>query len=343
MTFVKTPIACLPMSTAPRPRWKTYAALAALGFFIMPAVSGCSKDSSSTATGSARAADPNDPVVARVNGVEIRNSDIAIAEDDLGNEAHQAPPEVKREQLIAYVADIILVSQAAEKNKLRDDPMFKQRQAFVGNKILMGMMLTKRAKDAASEEEMRKVYDEAVKPMAQEEEVHARHILVETEDEAKAILEQLKGGADFATLAKEKSKDPGGADGGDLGFFAKGQMVPEFSEVAFKMFEGQLSNPVKTQFGWHIIRMEEKRKRPVPEYDKVRDQIEAYVGRRAQTEFVAQLREQAKIERLDRPAGAPPAGIPPEVLQRLQQQQQQLEQQERLQQPQQQAPADAPK
>jgi peptidyl-prolyl cis-trans isomerase C len=328
------------MSTAPRPRWKTYAALTALGLFILPAVSGCSKDSSSTATGSARAADPNDPVVARVNGVEIRNSDIAIAEDDLGNEAHQAPPEVKREQLIAYVADIILVSQAAEKNKLRDEPMFKQRQAFVGNKILMGMMLTKRAKDAASEEEMRKVYDEAVKPMAQEEEVHARHILVETEDEAKAILEQLKGGADFATLAKEKSKDPGGADGGDLGFFAKGQMVPEFSEVAFKMFDGQLSNPVKTQFGWHIIRMEEKRKRPVPEYDKVRDQIEAYVGRRAQTEFVAQLREQAKIERLDRPAGAPPAGIPPEVLQRLQQQQQQLEQQERQQQP---APADAPK
>ena len=342
MTSLKTPFACPPMSTAPRPRWKTYVALAALGFFILPAVSACSKDSSSTATGSARAADPNDPVVARVNGVEIRNSDIAIAEDDLGNEAHQAPPEVKREQLIAYVADIILVSQAAEKNKLRDDPMFKQRQAFVGNKILMGMMLTKRAKDAASEEEMRKVYDEAVKPMAQEEEVHARHILVETEDEAKAILEQLKGGADFATLAKEKSKDPGGADGGDLGFFAKGQMVPEFSEVAFKMFEGQLSNPVKTQFGWHIIRMEEKRKRPVPEYDKVRDQIEAYVGRRAQTEFVAQLREQAKIERLDRPAGAPPAGIPPEVLQRLQQQQQRLEQQERLQQPQQQAPADAP-
>jgi peptidyl-prolyl cis-trans isomerase C len=103
-------------------------------------------------------------------------------------------------------------------------------------------------------------------------------------------------------------------------------MVPEFSEVAFKMFEGQLSNPVKSQFGWHIIKMEEKRKRPVPDYEKVKDQIEAYVGRRAQTEFVAQLREGAKIERLDRPAGAPsgmPPGIPPEVLQRLQQQQDQ--------------------
>src|SRR5207244_12428919 len=154
-----------------------------------------------------------------------------------------------------YVADIILVSQAAEQNKLRDDADFKRRQAFISNKILMGMMLTKRAKDEATEQQMRKVYDEAVKPMANEEEVRARHILVETEDEAKAVLEQLKGGADFATLAKEKSKDPGGAEGGDLGFFTKGQMVPEFSDVAFKMYEGQISNPVKSQFGRQIIYM----------------------------------------------------------------------------------------
>jgi peptidyl-prolyl cis-trans isomerase C len=323
MTLLKSLSASDPMLIARRPRWTTFATIAALGLFILPAASGCSKNTSSSANAPV-AADPNDPVVARVNGIEIRQSDLTVAEDDLGNEAHQAPPEVKREQIIAYLADIILVSQAADKSKLRDDADFKRRQAFVSNKILMGMMLTKRAKDAASDAEMRKVYDEAVKPMAQEEEVRARHILVETEEEAKAILEQLKAGADFATLAKEKSKDPGGADGGDLGFFAKGQMVPEFSEVAFKMFEGQLSNPVKSQFGWHIIKMEEKRKRPVPEYEKVKDQIEAYVGRRAQTEFVAQLREGAKIERLDRPAGAPsgmPPGIPPEVLQRLQQQQ----------------------
>ena len=143
----------------------------------------------------------------------------------------------------------------------RDSDEFKRRQAFLRNKLLMGTMLQAQAKDAATDEEMHKVYDDAVKPMAAEEEVHARHILVETEDEAKAIVEQLKGGADFATLAKEKSKDPGAADGGDLGFFAKGQMVPEFSEVAFKMYPGQVSNPVKTQFGWHIIKLEDKRTR----------------------------------------------------------------------------------
>ena len=100
-----------------------------------------------------------------------------------------------------------------------------------------------------------------MKSMTPQEEVHARHILVETEDEAKAIAEQIKGGADFAKLAKEKSKDPGAAQGGDLGYFGKEQMVPEFAEVAFKMYPGQVSNPVKTQFGWHIIKVEDKRQR----------------------------------------------------------------------------------
>src|SRR5262249_28770258 len=157
---------------------------------ILPAIAGCSKESTSSSSSSssdgssaARPADPNDPTIAKVNGVEIRASDLALAEDDLGQEAHQQPPEIRREQTIAYLADIILASQAAEKANLRNDPDFKRRQAFTSNKILMGLLLTKRAKDAATDEEMRKVYDDAVKPMAQEEEVRARHILVETEDE----------------------------------------------------------------------------------------------------------------------------------------------------------------
>ena len=106
---------------------------------------------------------------------------------------------------------------------------------------------------------MHKVYDEAIGQMKSEPEVRARHILVETEDEAKAVLAELKKGADFAELAKAKSKDPGSADGGDLGYFTKDQMVPEFSEVAFKLDKGQLSEPVKSQFGWHVIKVEDKR------------------------------------------------------------------------------------
>jgi peptidyl-prolyl cis-trans isomerase C len=293
-----------PTAATSGPRGSKVAMFAAVALLVLPAVSGCSKNSSSAQS---EAANPNDQVIARVNGAEIRQSDLTVAEEDFGSEL-QGPPDHKREQLIAYLTDVLLVAQAAEKRNVADNADFKRRQALMRNKLLMGFLLQSQAKSAATDEEMRKVYDEAVKPMGAEEEVRARHILVESEDEAKAVADQLKGGADFAALAKEKSKDPGSAEeGGDLGYFVKGRMVPEFAEVAFKMYPGQVSNPVKTQFGWHVIKVEDRRARPVPEFEQVKGQIEQYVARRAQTEFVAQLREAAKIERLDKPAGAPPA------------------------------------
>jgi peptidyl-prolyl cis-trans isomerase C len=273
-----------------------YAAIAAVLFTVLTA-SGCSKDTSSEAPASAA-----DPVVARVNGVDIRQSDLALAEEDLGADMQAVPPEAKRDHLISYLADIIMVTQAADKKNLADNPDFKRRLAFLRNKLLMGYELQQEAKTALTDEALHQTYDEAVKSMAGQEEVRARHILVQGEDEAKAILEQLKKGADFATLAKEKSKDPGAADGGDLGYFTKDQMVPEFADVAFKMYPGQLSNPVKTQFGWHVIKLEDKRTKQPPEFEKVKDQIEAYLVRKAQTDFIAKLRQNAKVERLDKPA-----------------------------------------
>ena len=178
-------------------------------------------------------------------------------------------------------------------------------------------MLQAQAKAAVTDEAMHKVYDEAVKTMSGEQEVHARHILVATEDEAKAIVAELKKGTDFAELAKQKSKDPGAAaEGGDLGYFGKDQMVPEFAEAAFKLNKGEVSEPVKTQFGWHIIKVEDKRTRAMPEFDKVKDQIATFVARKAQTDFIAHLRETAKIERLDAPAPAPSAAARPLPLRR---------------------------
>jgi len=168
----------------------------------------------------------------------------------------------------------------------------------------MEALLQDTGRAALSEEAEHQVYDDAVKQMTNEEEVHARHILVPTEDEAKAILAQLKAGADFATLAKEKSKDPGGADGGDLGYFTKEQMVPEFAAVAFKLDKGQISDPVKTQFGWHIIKVEDKRIKPTPTFDQVKGQIDNYVAHRAQAALVEKLRASANIEHLDKPAPA---------------------------------------
>jgi peptidyl-prolyl cis-trans isomerase C len=253
----------------------------------------------------------DDPVVARVNGTEIRQSDLTIAEEEVGSQqVAQMSPEQKRDYLVAFVSDMLLVAKAAEASKLADTPDFKRKVAFARNKLLMEQYLQGEAKKAVTDAAMRKVYDEAVGQMNKEPEVRARHILVETEDEAKAVLAELKKGADFAELAKTKSKDPGSADGGDLGYFTKDQMVPEFSEVAFKLEKGTLSDPVKSQFGWHIIKVEDKRERQPPEFDKVKDQLEQYVVRRQQVEMITKLRQEAKIEKLT-PSGAPaPAAAP---------------------------------
>jgi peptidyl-prolyl cis-trans isomerase C len=243
----------------------------------------------------------SDAVVATVNGVEIHESDLAMAEEDMGQQAQQLAPDAKREQMIAYLADVIIAAKAAEDKKVPDQKEFKSRLAFIRNKLLMETLLQDIGKAALTPEATKKVYDEASKQVGGEEEVHARHILVPTEEEAKAVLAEIKKGTDFAELAKQKSKDPGAAaEGGDLGYFTKDQMVPEFAAVAFKLDKGQVSDPVKTQFGWHIIKVEDKRKKPVPEYDKVKDQIETYVQRKAQAEYIGKLRETAKIERMDK-------------------------------------------
>src|ERR1700760_1499966 len=250
-------------------------------------------------------AEEANPVLAKVNGAEIRASDVALAEEELGPRLAQMDPATKKENVLSFLIDMKIVSKEAEDKKIADRDDFKTRLAFARNRLLMDNLLAAEGKAATTDEAMKKVYDEAAKQIAGEQEVHARHILVETEDEAKAIKAELAKGADFAELAKKKSKDPGAADGGDLGFFTKDQMVPEFSEVAFKLEPGKISDPVKSQFGWHIIKVEEKRNRKAPDFEQVKAQIETYVTRRAQAEYVSKLREAAKVERMDQAAATP--------------------------------------
>jgi len=259
---------------------------------------------------------PTDPVLARVNGIEIHQSDLVLAEDDVGQNLPKGGGEdAKRDYLISYLTDMILLAQAAEAKRVQDDDEFKRRAAFARNKALMESLLQGEGKLAVTDQALRKVYDEATKQMGEEEEVHARHILFrvanptdekaskEAETKVKAVAERLKKGEDFATLAKELTEDPAGKqDGGDLGYFTKEQMVPEFSAVAFKLDKGKVSEPIKTQFGWHVLKVEDKRKRQPPEFDKVKDQLESYVMRKAQVDLVTKLRSEAKIERLDKPA-----------------------------------------
>ena len=206
-----------------------------------------------------RAAD--DPVLAKVNGSEIRQSDVALAEEELAPSLQQMDPATKKDNVLSFLIDLKIVAKAAEDKKLENTDDFKKRLAFTRSRLLMDNLLATEGKAATTDEAMKKVYEEASKQITGEQEVHARHILVESEDEAKAVKAELDKGADFAELAKKKSKDPGASDGGDLGFFTKEQMVPEFSAVAFALEPGKISDPVKSQFGWHIIKVEEKRSR----------------------------------------------------------------------------------
>src|SRR5262245_12334050 len=261
-------------------------------------------------------AQDKDPVVAKVNGVEIHQSDLAVAEDEAG-QIPPMSPEAKQDYLIQFVADMILVSKAAQDKKFGDTADFKRKLEFARKKLLMEGLLQSIDKEALTDDAMHKVYDEAVKQIGEEKEVRARHILVRTpagddkaskeaEDKVKAVITRLKKGEDFAKVAGEVTEDPSGkANGGDLGYFTKEQMVPEFSEAAFKLDKGQVSDPVKTQFGWHVIKVEDKRVKPAPKFEDVKPQIENYVTRKAQAELVTKLRGDAKIERMDKPAAKP--------------------------------------
>jgi peptidyl-prolyl cis-trans isomerase C len=251
----------------------------------------------------------SDPVVAKVNGVEIKESDLKAAEEDIGAQLPQLSPEAKKEYLITYVSDMILVSKAAEAKKLGDTADFKRKLANARTKLLMEALLQSEAKAAVTDDAMKKVYAEAIKDVGSEQEVSARHILVESEDDAKKVAADLKAGGDFVAIAKERSKDPGSKDqGGDLGYFGKDQMVPEFAEAAFKLDKGQTSDPVKSQFGWHVIRVDDKRTKQPPAFDQVKDQIESYVQRKAQADLIQKLRAEAKIEKIgDKPDAAAPA------------------------------------
>jgi len=256
-----------------------------------------------------------DPVIAKVNGVEIRQSDLAIAEEDIGREMPAKDEAGKRDYLINYLTDMLLVAKAAEAKKIPDSAEFKQRLAFVRNKALMETVLGQESKASITEPALRKIYEDAIKNMSGQQEVHARHILFRVndpndqaaskaaEEKVKNTIERIKKGEDFAKLAMTLTEDPSGKqNGGDLGYFTRDQMVPEFSEVAFNLEKGEISAPVKTPFGWHVLKVEDKRTREPPPFDKVRGEIEQFASRKAQVDLVTKLRADAKIERLDKPA-----------------------------------------
>ena len=248
-------------------------------------------------------------VLAKVNGVEITDEDLAIAREDL--EARM-PREIqgpaRDKALIDNLIVAKVVAQKAEAEKVAANPEFARKLAYMRDKLLTESYLGKLAEAANTDANIQKTYDEVAKTQKPEPEIHASHILVPTEEEAKKALERVKGGEDFSKVATEMSKDPG-SKGGDLGWFTQDRMVPEFAEAAFKLEKaGDLSQPVKSQFGWHVIRLEEKRTKEFPKLDQVRDQVVRYVMQKAEGDEVIKLRDAAKVERFD----APQPGVKPE-------------------------------
>jgi peptidyl-prolyl cis-trans isomerase C len=248
----------------------------------------------------AATAPSGDKLVARVNGTDITEADLAIAAADPALQLPNVPEAQKRDLLTGYLIDLKLGAKAAEAAKIGNAPDFVRKLAYNRDKTLLDQYLEQEAKKAVTPEAARKLYDETAKGVAPEQEVRARHILVESEDEAKKAQARVKGGEDFAKVAGEVSKDPGSkTDGGDLGFFTKDRMVEPFAEAAFMMEPGQISDPVKSQFGWHVIKVEEKRNKPVPSFEEMKDQVNTYLERKAQQDLIMGLRQSAKIEKPD--------------------------------------------
>ena len=237
--------------------------------------------------------------LAKVNGVEITDDDLKLAIDDLGpGIPRQLEGKARESYVLDFLIDEQLVVQKAQSDKLSETTEFAKKLAYLRDKALMETLLGNIAKSAATETAIKQAYDEAAKNQKPDTEYHAHHILVPSEDEAKTALKRVKGGEPFEKVAGEVSKDPG-AKGGDLGWFTKDRMVPEFGEAASKLEPGQISDPVKTQFGWHIIKLDEKRAKTFPPLDQVRDQVARYVVQKAQSDLVVKLRDGAKIERAD--------------------------------------------
>jgi peptidyl-prolyl cis-trans isomerase C len=240
-----------------------------------------------------------DTVVAKVNGQDITEAEVEFAEAEIGSELAGVPDENRRRLLVEYLIEAHLMAGAAEKAGLTNGADFEQRMEYYRLRAVRDAYFEKQVRDAVPESEAKALYDERIKSMPSQQEIRASHILVETEDEAKKIRKELEDGGKFAELAEKYSKDRGGQNGGDLGYFTRGQMVKPFEDAAFSLEKGVLSEPVKSDFGWHLIKVEDKRDREPPAFEQVKDQITASLIQSKLQGLVQGLRSDAEIELVD--------------------------------------------
>lgn len=242
----------------------------------------------------------DDAVLARINGTEIKESDLKLAETEVGAEINSVPAEKRRRLLLEFLIEMRLFADAADGAKLTSGPDFEQRLAYWSTRAKRDAFYEASVKGAIGEGLVRGIYDDKVKMIPREDEIDARHILVDSEDKAKEVLGKVEKGEDFAKLAEAYSSDPGSkANGGKLGYFSKGQMVKEFEEAAFALKKGEVSKPVQSKFGWHVIKVDDRREKALPTFEEVKDQIVDGMVQQKGQQVATELREKAKIDYVD--------------------------------------------
>ncbi|MGE0118921.1 MAG: peptidylprolyl isomerase [Dongiaceae bacterium] len=258
------------------------------------------------------ASPPPETVVAIINGAKITRADVIAS-------ARSLPPQYQQQidaifpALIDRLIDLTLLSDEGREQNLQDDSEVKSRVAQFTDQVIQEVVIRRHIETMMTEEAIKARYEKFVAEQPAQTEVHALHILVASEAEAKDVITQLAGGADFSTLAKEKSTDPSAKqNGGDLGYFAAGDMVPEFERVAFALEKGQSSRePVQSQFGWHVIKVIDRREKTPPTLDEARGQIQELLSSELVTSYVTSLRADATIE-IFNPDGTPKAPAQPQ-------------------------------
>ncbi len=251
------------------------------------------------------AAAADDPVVATVNGMEIPRSDVIEAQRRLPEGLQDLPLETVFGMLVNSLVDSRLASAAAREQGLAEDQEFKSLMARIEEQILERMLLSRYIGERVTEEALRERHRTLIEETAAKVEVRARHILVDSEAKAREVIAELATGADFAELAKIRSSGPSSVDGGDLGYFARDDLDPAFTEAAFALDAGTITeNPVQTQFGWHVIKTEDRRAAAAPSFEEARPRLEGELSQQIGAEYLRELREAATVVRF-KPDGSP--------------------------------------
>ena len=239
-----------------------------------------------------------DPLVATVNGYEIHLSQVKEAQDRLPEQYQQVPFETIFSGLVDSLIDARLAATDARAANLHKEQEFKDKMTRIEEQVLQRMVLSRAIKAGVTTAALKARYEAMNKDLSGNEQIQASHILLEKEEDAQAVIQELKKGGDFAELARKKSTGPSASSGGDLGFFSRGQMVPTFEDAAFKMKKGEFTEtPVKTQFGWHIIRVVDRKKIEVPSFEEMETTLRNQLSQEAGTAYITRLRSKAKITR----------------------------------------------